>query len=124
MNIVQKLQQKYTNGILITQEEWRKVNSLVEKVKQIERKELYLKDNIILDKFLDIDLESFELMCDENSKMLTLLINLYDYLDFKAEGNTEVFESPEEARDTLQKCLDGICNSRAQLEEYLLSNFE
>jgi hypothetical protein len=124
VNLVHRMQTKYSNGKLITEANWRELSELLQKVHKLERKDSYLKDNVILERYLDINVENFEELIQEHRDLLTICIDLSDYLDFRTNDSRDVFQDDQEALLCLQETLDKLIDSREVLEKYLNEEFE
>lgn len=133
-NIVHKMQSAYSNGKLITDDQWEYLNKMYKKLKRVDRKEKYLKSELeeirksgTVEYFLGSDLEEFYILTKNVNILYTVLMDVEDYLKFASEDpsdNDSIFSNTVEALEAVKKAFKKLDSIKEEVAEYLIKDFD
>ena len=76
--LIHRLRSAYSQGRLITEENWDDVQDLVSVLDRLETKSSYLKTNVLISNFLDMEIEEYQELIQGFSLLLKTLIDIED----------------------------------------------
>lgn len=111
------LKRNYTNGRLISDEQWQQVIDMADIIDKIEIKSDYLRTQKTIQSFLGSDVESFQILSQNYTLLLKTLLNIEDCINY--EDNEEIFSSKEELTEIIEKVFEDIETIKKNHTEYL-----
>ncbi len=122
-SITQGLIDKYSNGVLITDADWKNLTNALAITDAVQEKNEYLKSSKLIEKFICSDLDSFVLLTQQHNIMIRALINIYDYLKHaNNEAEKPVILSDSHATEIINNVFADIEKVTMEQELYLTAD--